>query len=134
MCGIQPERPSRTCTSACSTRSGCRSSGSATAPASSSCSPASDMRRSATAVGLTLLALSARAIGAGADPRLIEAVKQANPAALRSLLQAGVDVNIPEADGTSALAWAAHRDDVEMAAQLIREIGRASWRGKSVDL
>ena len=35
------------------------------------------------------------------------------------MLQDGVDVNVRRADGATALAWAAHWDDVETAARLI---------------
>ena len=35
------------------------------------------------------------------------------------MLQDGVDVNVRRADGATALAWAAHWDDVGTAARLI---------------
>ena len=54
------------------------------------------------------------------DFPLIEAAKQGNLAAVRSLLTQRVDVNAPQANGTTALAWAAERDDLEMADLLIR--------------
>ena len=41
------------------------------------------------------------------DLRLVDALKEGNKEAVRSLLQEQVDVNEPEADGTTALAWAA---------------------------
>src|SRR6266850_666273 len=51
---------------------------------------------------------------------LIEAVKRADKVAVRALLQQRVDVNRPEADGMTALHWAARLDDVETADLLIR--------------
>jgi ankyrin repeat protein len=39
---------------------------------------------------------------------------------VRSLLAQEADVNAPQADGTTALAWAAHWDDLEMAEALLR--------------
>src|SRR5262245_7141026 len=66
------------------------------------------------AVGLGLLAM-----GAGRPP-LIEAARNADTSVLRSLLQKKVDVNAAEADGATALHWAAYRDDVEGVELLIR--------------
>ncbi len=51
---------------------------------------------------------------------LIDAVKHADHAALRALLAKKVDVNAAEADGTTALHWASHRDDLESVQLLIR--------------
>src|SRR6185503_8743311 len=51
---------------------------------------------------------------------LIDAAKNADTAALRSLLKQRVDVNAAAADGTTALHWASYRDDVESADLLIR--------------
>src|SRR5215475_12090138 len=54
------------------------------------------------------------------DYPLIEAARHGNIAAVRSLLAQRVDVNAPQANGTTALAWSAERDDLEMADLLIR--------------
>ena len=40
--------------------------------------------------------------------------------AIRALLAEGHEVDAPQADGATALAWAAHRDDAEMADLLLR--------------
>jgi ankyrin repeat protein len=58
--------------------------------------------------------------GAEADARLAEAAKTSDRAAIRTLLSAHIDVNAPQVDGTTALHWAAHRDDVETASLLVR--------------
>ena len=52
--------------------------------------------------------------------RLVDAVKNADKAAIRTLLQQRVDVNAPEADGTTALHWAVRTDDLQTAELLIR--------------
>ena len=56
---------------------------------------------------------------AGSDLGLVEAVQKGNKEMVRSLLQQ-VDVNAAQADGATALVWAAHRDDLETAELLIR--------------
>ena len=65
---------------------------------------------------LSIASLSA----ASSDMRLVEAVKKADKAAVRALLQQRIDVNTPEADGTTALHWAAQQDDRQTADLLIR--------------
>jgi ankyrin repeat protein len=57
---------------------------------------------------------------AGNDLRLVDAVKNRDKAAARSLLKQHAEVNAAEADGTTAVAWAAHWDDLETADLLIR--------------
>jgi ankyrin repeat protein len=54
------------------------------------------------------------------DVRLIGAVKDRDRAAARALIEQHVNVNAAQADGTTALAWAANRDDLETADLLIR--------------
>src|SRR6202035_4399976 len=65
-----------------------------------------------------LLSIAAFA-GTGSDVRLVDAAKNRDHEAVRSLLKQHVDVNTPQADGATALAWAAHWDDVETADLLI---------------
>jgi ankyrin repeat protein len=57
---------------------------------------------------------------ASSDTRLVDAVKKADKAAVRALLQKQIDVNAQEADGMTALHWAAVRDDLETINLLIR--------------
>jgi uncharacterized protein len=55
-----------------------------------------------------------------ADMRLIEAVKAADESAVRTILTRRVDVNTPEADGTTALHWAVDGDHPELVELLLR--------------
>jgi ankyrin repeat protein len=59
------------------------------------------------------------AVALAASP-LIEAAKANDRAAALALIEKRVDVNAPEADGTTALHWAAHNGDVELVQRLIR--------------
>jgi ankyrin repeat protein len=58
--------------------------------------------------------------GSNPDTRLADAAASPDTEAVRKLLVEHVDVNTPQADGTTALHWAAHWDDREMADLLIR--------------
>src|ERR1051326_5637778 len=64
----------------------------------------------------------AAAVGLAADSdgvRLVDAVKNRDAAAARALVRGHADVNARRADGATALAWAAHWDDLELAALLV---------------
>jgi ankyrin len=54
------------------------------------------------------------------DTRLVDAVMNRETTAVRALLKARVDVNVPQGDGATALHWAAHWDDFETADALLR--------------
>src|SRR5436190_19652625 len=55
----------------------------------------------------------------GADTRLADAAMHEDSAAVRALLQQKADVNATLPDGTTALHWAAHSDDVDMVGSLL---------------
>src|SRR5947207_14150400 len=63
---------------------------------------------------------------AGPDLALVEAARAGDGAAVRALLQKGVDVNVGAADGTTALHWASYADDLELADLLIRAGARVN--------
>jgi uncharacterized protein len=69
---------------------------------------------------IAALLLVATTAAAGADLRLLDAVKKGDAAAVRALLAQHADVNARQPDGATALAWAAQRDDIESANLLIR--------------
>lgn len=56
---------------------------------------------------------------ASRDLRVVEAAKNQDKQTVRSLIKEHADVNAPQPDGTTTLAWAAHWDDLEMADLLI---------------
>lgn len=57
---------------------------------------------------------------ADSDLRLVEAVQRRDAAAALTLLKASADVNAAQPDGATALAWAAHWDNLDLAARLIK--------------
>jgi ankyrin repeat protein len=71
------------------------------------------------AAALVIAGLCAATAMAAVAP-LIDAVKSKDRAAALKLIDQRVDVNSKESDGTTALHWAVHQDDVEMAERLIR--------------
>src|SRR5205085_884516 len=70
-------------------------------------------------VSLPLVAGAALATETGTSS-LPSAAREGDRAAVRSLLDSHANVNVPEDDGTTALIWAAYRNDVEMADLLLR--------------
>ena len=59
-------------------------------------------------------------VSTSAAPKLVDAIKTGDKATALTLLQQKADVNAPEPDGTTAIAWAVRQDDLEMADRLIR--------------
>jgi len=68
--------------------------------------------------GIAVL-LSVATLTAAGDLRLVNAARNKDRDAVRALVKQRVDVHTPQGDGTTALAWAAHWDDPEMADLLI---------------
>lgn len=63
---------------------------------------------------------TAATLAAAGSSSLIDAVREGDRDAVNRLLkQSAADVNTPQADGATALAWAAHRDDLETVSLLI---------------
>src|SRR5687767_12539260 len=69
---------------------------------------------------LLLLPILATTAGAQGDQRLVTAVRQRDRLATQALLKQKVDVNVPQPDGSTALHWAAHGDDLESVQLLLR--------------
>ena len=72
----------------------------------------------AIAVALVLPAAGPAAANVDAEP-LIEAAREQDAGAVRTLIADGADVNARQPDGATALHWAAYRDDHEIAELLI---------------
>ena len=67
-----------------------------------------------------------------ADGRLVDAMQQRDFETARGLLATGSDVNTPQGDGATALAWAAHWDEVDLTSELIgagADVGAANDLG-----
>ena len=85
------------------------------------------------AVGICVLVFgTVRAHAQSTGLRLIEAVKLQDAPAVRRLLDASADVDAAQADGATALHWAAYLDDLETARLLIdagADAGAANTHG-----
>jgi ankyrin repeat protein len=76
-----------------------------------------------TTIGIVLFGatFAGALFGASAtEPALIEAAKAGKKEVVRSLIAAKANVNEGEPDGTTALIWAAYRDDIDSADALIK--------------
>jgi uncharacterized protein len=69
------------------------------------------------AVSTLIVALAALA---APGTRVVDAVKGGDRAAVLTLLEQHADVNQPEPDGTTALAWAVRMDDLDLVTRLLR--------------
>ncbi|MGH9385698.1 MAG: ankyrin repeat domain-containing protein [Vicinamibacterales bacterium] len=69
---------------------------------------------------LTAAFFTTLASAAPADTRLVDAARQREMATVRALIGQGVDVNLPDGDGSTALHWAATHRDAEMTELLLR--------------
>jgi ankyrin repeat protein len=75
--------------------------------------------RPLTAAAAALLLVAASA-GAASRAPVADAAEKLDRAAVRALLSQHADVNAAQADGMTALHWAAYQDDVDLARQLVR--------------
>ena len=66
-------------------------------------------------------ALSAACLLAGPGSPLADAAEHGDTATLSALLKQGVDISATQADGMTALHWAAYRDDLDLAKALVEE-------------
>src|SRR5262245_23216979 len=67
---------------------------------------------------LALLGPALVAFSHAAEPRLADAAEKQGDASIRTLRKQHSDVNAPQADGMTALHWAAYLDDLEIAKAL----------------
>jgi ankyrin repeat protein len=73
-----------------------------------------------TLTATALMLLAATSIAAAADRTLVDAAKRQDSTGARALIAKNVDVNVAGPDGATALHWAAHWNDVDLAARLLR--------------
>src|SRR5438132_12404162 len=72
-------------------------------------------------VGLFMLLLPVTGLAVAGDVvPLMEAVKKGDQVAVRSFVEQHADVNMAEADGATALMWAADQNRLDLADLLIR--------------
>ena len=75
---------------------------------------------------VSLLAFVPVVAAQGGDLRLLDALRQRDGQAVAALLKTPIDVNARQADGATALHWAAHWDDLQVADALIRAGARVN--------
>jgi uncharacterized protein len=68
------------------------------------------------------------AVAHGATSEVADAAMRGDGSAVRAALAKKADVNAPQIDGSTALHWAAERDDLDLADQLIRAGARVTAR------
>jgi ankyrin repeat protein len=84
------------------------------------------MRLTRTPFAVLLAIASCAGLGLGGNnAALIEAAKTGNGKAVQALIKQHADVNTREADGTTALHWAARANDVDTSRALLRAGARA---------
>ncbi len=71
-------------------------------------------------IGMAVVLSAGAVLAAEPDLRLVQAAAEKDRDAVRTLLAKKIDVNAARADGATALLWAAHWDDVDMADMLLR--------------
>src|SRR4051812_5186660 len=71
-------------------------------------------------VGLLVLVLAGGSACAQSPSPLADAAEKKDRAKAAALLKQGADVNAAQADGMTALHWAAYHDDVSLATQLLK--------------
>lgn len=82
--------------------------------------------RLALALAIALAAFEGRTAAARVDQALVDAAKRQDWAAVQTLIKQGLDVNVVQPDGATALHWAAHWNDVATARALLTAGARAN--------
>src|SRR5271165_2688505 len=95
---------------------------SATVPASS--------RRFSMRAAILFAAVLPLLAGVAGDAPLVEVVKSGNRQAAIQLINRHVNVNAAAPDGTTALMWAAHNNDAELVARLLKAGADAKARNQ----
>src|SRR5262249_27656422 len=87
---------------------------------STNCSRSEDAMKRVGLITFACLLSAAGLRAAGSEALLADAAEKMDRAKIRTLLQQRVDVNAPQADGMTALHWAAYQDDLDTTAMLVR--------------
>ena len=69
---------------------------------------------------LPILFLTVLPVAGASELRLVDAIKDQNRKAIMALIDAHADVNAPQPDGSTPLAWATYQDDTEIASLLLK--------------
>ena len=70
-------------------------------------------------VGYAIAVILTASASAAERSQVADAAMRGDTSAVRALLQQKADVNTPQADGATAIQWAAYRNDLEMADVLL---------------
>ncbi|HEY6454363.1 MAG TPA: ankyrin repeat domain-containing protein [Steroidobacteraceae bacterium] len=81
-------------------------------------------------LGLSLLAAAGCALAAPGAPSLADLAEAGQTQAALALIDHGADVNAPADDGSTALLWAAHRDDRVLVERLLKAHAEAKSANK----
>jgi len=84
------------------------------------CSAYLEERRAPLYALMLVLVVCAGAVPVGAQVSIVDAIKAGDTARVRALIDARVDVNATQPDGTTPLHWAVDRDRPDMVQMLIR--------------
>ena len=84
------------------------------------CSVYLEERRAPLYALMLVLVVCAGAVPVGAQVSIVDAIKAGDTARVRALIDARVDVNATQPDGTTPLHWAVDRDRPDMVQMLIR--------------
>jgi uncharacterized protein len=68
---------------------------------------------------IAILAVTSLTSAAAPDRRIVDAAEKRDHQAVKSLVKLRANVNTPQADGATAIAWAAHWNELDMADVLI---------------
>src|SRR5437899_57256 len=82
----------------------------------------------------TFILASVMVSAATSDTRVSVAAMNGEMNEVRALLNENADVNAAQGDGTTALHWAAYRDDVEMVRALLQAGARTDVKTRLADI
>ena len=82
-------------------------------------------------IGAALLVLGTSGFDAVIGSEVADLAMQGNRVVLQMLLKGGEDVNTPQADGATALHWAAHNDDLELINLLLEAGANVSTKNRA---